>query len=109
MLKEKSQTRELEGIQLGNKEQLTHQLFVDDTGIFITATEDNFHSVRQVINSYERISSACLNVLKQISCYYAIFLRARFRSGCVRWVVKLLSTGKSPHILDALLDMASML
>lgn len=75
MLKEKGQTSKLEGIQLGNGEQLTHQLFVDDTDIFVTTTKENFRCVRQVIDAYERIFGACLNLSK--SMVIPLFLKGQ--------------------------------
>lgn len=36
MIKEKLSIGEFEGIRLDNRDQLTHQLFVDDTGLFFT-------------------------------------------------------------------------
>lgn len=66
MLKHKVSTRELEGIPMRNGEQLTHQLFTDDTSIFMTAKEENFKCIRDVIGVYERISGACLNLSKSM-------------------------------------------
>lgn len=66
LLKNKVSIDELEGIPMGNDEQLTHQLFADDTSVFMTTNEENFRCVREVIRTYERISRACLNLSKSI-------------------------------------------
>lgn len=66
MLKEQADLGNIVGVQLGNGKQLTHQLFVDDTGIFFHTTEENFWNIREVIAKYEAISGACLNPTKSI-------------------------------------------
>lgn len=73
MLKEQADLGNIEGVQLGNGEQLTHQLFAKNTGILFKlvfkATKEKFWNVREVnnckIQSYLRIG-ACLNLSKSI-------------------------------------------
>lgn len=66
MLIEKVAIGELEGIIIGNGQQLIHQLFADDIGLFLMATDQNFRCARDVIIEYEKISRALLNVSKSI-------------------------------------------
>lgn len=66
LIKEKFNTEKIEGIQLGDGSQLTHQSFVDDSGLFIHATKENFNYIKEVIKSYERILGAFLNLSKSI-------------------------------------------
>lgn len=53
---------ELVGLQIHPGKQLLHQLFVDDMGIFIKATKENFRKATSLIAIYERISGAQLNL-----------------------------------------------
>lgn len=62
----KADTSELEGIPIENGKMLTHQLFTDDIGLFLMASEQNFKCAREVIAKYEKISGASLNVSKSI-------------------------------------------
>lgn len=64
MIKAKVQSGKLEGITQDNGDQLTHQLFVDDTSLFFTTKEGNFACITEIIKRYERISSAALNLSK---------------------------------------------
>lgn len=61
LLKEQVDLGNIEGVQLGNGEQLTHQFFADDTRILLHTTKENYRNVKEVIATYEAISSACLN------------------------------------------------
>lgn len=66
MLQEQVNLGEIEGIHIGHGKQLTHQLFADDTRIFIAASERNFNKVREVISRYKAISGASLNLSKSM-------------------------------------------
>lgn len=66
MLREKVALGELDGIQIGENHQLTHELFADDIDIFFKATERNFQYVRDIIMRYESVSRAHLNLSKAI-------------------------------------------
>lgn len=66
MLQEKAASGELKGIKIEEDHQLTHQLFIDDTGIFFKATDNNFQYVREVIMRYEFVLGAHLNLNKSM-------------------------------------------
>jgi hypothetical protein len=52
------------GLPIGDGKQLLHQLFADDTGVFLQATEENFDCMIDCIHTYERISGQKLNFEK---------------------------------------------
>ncbi|KAL3675824.1 hypothetical protein R1sor_025772 [Riccia sorocarpa] len=54
----------LRGLNIKPDHCLLHQLFVDDTGIFLQANEQVFNNTRQVISSFEKASGARLNLQK---------------------------------------------
>ncbi|KAL3694924.1 hypothetical protein R1sor_008575 [Riccia sorocarpa] len=65
LLFEKAQREgRLTGIQLPGGRQLLHQLFADDTGVHMQATEECFNTTRAIVYSFERISGAALNLSK---------------------------------------------
>lgn len=66
MIQEKFDTGELEGIQLGSGEKLTHQLFANDTRVFIIALQQNFQCMRDIIARYKAILGVSLNLRKLI-------------------------------------------
>lgn len=51
-------------IRIDPHEQILHQLFVDDIGIFMQSDEANFQEIWEVIAQYERISRAKLKLEK---------------------------------------------
>lgn len=51
-------------ITIGGQHQLLHDLFADDTGIFLHTNEANFHKIREVITDYECVSEVLLNLEK---------------------------------------------
>lgn len=56
----------IKGLSIKPGEQLLHQLFADDTGVFFKSTEENFHKVTLLIALYECISGAKLNLHKSV-------------------------------------------
>jgi hypothetical protein len=64
ILKEKLNTGDIHGIQIGERKQLLYQLFADDTGIFFEATFHNFDQIMGCLHLFERISGALLNLDK---------------------------------------------
>ncbi|KAL3680581.1 hypothetical protein R1sor_023537 [Riccia sorocarpa] len=56
----------IQGLNIGDGRTLLHQLFVDDTGICITAEESQFDKLREVIREFEIASGACLNLQKSL-------------------------------------------
>lgn len=64
MLKQKINDRELQGLKIQNNGRLCHQLFVDDTGLFLEASEKEFTTARDSMKQYDNISGALLNVQK---------------------------------------------
>lgn len=55
---------ELQGLQPDDGTRICHQRFADDTGMFLAANEAEFNCARLVIQHYERISRAQLNIHK---------------------------------------------
>ncbi|KAL3698517.1 hypothetical protein R1sor_012593 [Riccia sorocarpa] len=55
-----------EGIKVNNLSQLVHSLFADDMGLCLNADEDNFKEAKNIIEKFERISGAQLNVAKSL-------------------------------------------
>lgn len=66
LLEKGAQKGELIGLQIWPGKQLLHQLFADDTGIFINSTEANYRKATSLISVYERISGAQLNLQKLV-------------------------------------------
>lgn len=77
---------ELQGLKLGDGTRLCHQLFADDTGLFLSDTESEFLSARDIIQLYKNISGVLLNVQKSkiIPLYLTDgkYLDWMERSGC---------------------------
>lgn len=55
MLQEQVDLGESKGVWLNNKEQLTYQLFANDTDIFLNTIERNFKKATEIIKRYEAI------------------------------------------------------
>ncbi|KAL2613089.1 hypothetical protein R1flu_024781 [Riccia fluitans] len=60
------QVGRINGLNIGDGASLMHQLFADDTGISITASEEQFQRLKEVIGDYEEASRARLNLHKSI-------------------------------------------
>ncbi|KAL3687463.1 hypothetical protein R1sor_013772 [Riccia sorocarpa] len=56
----------IQGLNIGGGRRLLHQLFVDETGICITAEERQFNRLKEVIREFEVASGASLNLQKSI-------------------------------------------
>ncbi|KAL3675254.1 hypothetical protein R1sor_025202 [Riccia sorocarpa] len=56
----------LVGIRTVGENQLIHSLFADDTGLCLKATQDNFEEAKSLVEQFERISGARLNVAKSL-------------------------------------------
>lgn len=56
----------LKGIDTGQGSKLLHQLFVDDIGIYLNGTKEDFIVAIDVIRTFERISGAQLNLEKYV-------------------------------------------
>lgn len=54
----------IKGINIGGHHQLLHQLFANDTGIFLHIDEANFHKIMDVIAEYKRVLGVLLNLEK---------------------------------------------
>ncbi|KAL3681238.1 hypothetical protein R1sor_024194 [Riccia sorocarpa] len=66
MLQEATKDNLIQGIKTSNFSQLVHSLFADDTGLCLQADENNFRSAKAIIEKFERISGAQLNVAKSL-------------------------------------------
>lgn len=55
---------DLQGMKLEDGTRVCHQLFADDTGLFLAASREEFDCARRVIQHYKRISGALLNIHK---------------------------------------------
>lgn len=66
LFKKKLAEGNLLGLPIDNQISLCYQLFADDTGLFLSATENEFQQAREVIAIFEDISGALLNVGKSV-------------------------------------------
>lgn len=69
MFKRKLDNQELQGLTLADGSAVCHQLFADDTGLFLVASKQEFQVARLVIHHYERISGNLLSVHKYVINY----------------------------------------
>ncbi|KAL3682458.1 hypothetical protein R1sor_000480 [Riccia sorocarpa] len=53
-------------LRIDNEKALVHQLFADDTGIFLAATENNFSELLNILKVYEMASGARVNLAKSL-------------------------------------------
>ncbi|KAL3697666.1 hypothetical protein R1sor_011742 [Riccia sorocarpa] len=53
--------------QIGNSRQILEALFADDTGILLEASEENWRKTTEVVQQFETISGAKLNVAKSLA------------------------------------------
>ncbi|KAL3692735.1 hypothetical protein R1sor_006386 [Riccia sorocarpa] len=65
-LREEERNGNIQGLNIGGGHSLLHQLFADDTGICITAEEEQFESLKEVIQEFESASGARLNLQKSV-------------------------------------------
>ncbi|KAL3699858.1 hypothetical protein R1sor_017880 [Riccia sorocarpa] len=65
-LREEERRGNIQGLNIGDGRALLHQLFADDTGICITAEEEQFDKLKEVIGEFEAASGACLNLQKSV-------------------------------------------
>lgn len=65
LLEDKCLKGELTGLKISN-ENLLYQLFVDDEGLFLQNNQADFEKARSVIQVYENISGAFLNMAKLV-------------------------------------------
>ncbi|KAL2620516.1 hypothetical protein R1flu_000721 [Riccia fluitans] len=65
-LQEAEDTGELKGLQLPNMKAITHEIFADNTSIFISAEARDFLQVKSIIHKFELASGAELNVQKSL-------------------------------------------
>ncbi|KAL2610597.1 hypothetical protein R1flu_029170 [Riccia fluitans] len=64
LLKNKEAEHKIQGLQLQGPKHTLHNLFADDSGIMLQATEDIFNELKDSIATYEIISGAKLNISK---------------------------------------------
>ncbi|KAL3681068.1 hypothetical protein R1sor_024024 [Riccia sorocarpa] len=65
LLREAQIQGEVHGLEVGNSRQILDALFADDTGLLLRATEENWRSATTVVQKFEVISGAKLNVSKK--------------------------------------------
>ncbi|KAL3679018.1 hypothetical protein R1sor_021974 [Riccia sorocarpa] len=65
-LRKEERRGNIRGLNIGGGRTLLHQLFADDTGICITADEEQFDSLKGVIQEFETASGASLNLQKSV-------------------------------------------
>ncbi|KAL3679560.1 hypothetical protein R1sor_022516 [Riccia sorocarpa] len=65
-LREEERLGHIQGLNIVGGKTLLHQLFADDTGICITAVENQFERLKEVIKEFECASGAALNLQKSI-------------------------------------------
>ncbi|KAL3678154.1 hypothetical protein R1sor_021110 [Riccia sorocarpa] len=66
LLQQAADEGKLTGIKLSEDSQLLHSLFADDTGLCLKATRANFEEAKNLVEKFERISGARLNVAKSL-------------------------------------------
>ncbi|KAL3690279.1 hypothetical protein R1sor_016588 [Riccia sorocarpa] len=62
----KERLGEIQGVLIPRGKSLLHRLFADDSGVSITASEANFQSLKKIIECFEGISGASLNMSKSV-------------------------------------------
>lgn len=102
MFQRKLDNQEQQGLTLADGSAVCHQLFVDDTGLFLKASKQEFQVAHLVIQHYERISGALLNIHKSPKLFPCLALTHRIWSGCSRQVVLLPKQEKLVSIWAAL-------
>ncbi|KAL2635683.1 hypothetical protein R1flu_007162 [Riccia fluitans] len=64
LMKKQERDGNLEGLHLTGSKTALYNLFADDSGVFLKASQTNFRNLQQTISMYERISGAKLNLEK---------------------------------------------
>lgn len=65
-IKHKLEEGELEGVKIEEGLTFCYRFFVDDVGIFILATENNFNKLKEILLLYKVVSGAKLNLWKSV-------------------------------------------
>ncbi|KAL3685916.1 hypothetical protein R1sor_003938 [Riccia sorocarpa] len=66
LLREGERQGTIKGVQIPRGKPILHKLFADDSGICISATEANFRALTRIVNCFERVSGAKLNLAKSV-------------------------------------------
>ncbi|KAL3687986.1 hypothetical protein R1sor_014295 [Riccia sorocarpa] len=66
VLRKEEEDGSLQGLQIPGMRSIIHELFADDTSLFIEATARDFQRARSCIEKFERASGASLNVQKSM-------------------------------------------
>ncbi|KAL3692001.1 hypothetical protein R1sor_005652 [Riccia sorocarpa] len=66
LLREEEANGRLRGVNYGGGTTLLHQIYADDTGVNLTMDEAQFDRLKHIIQVYESISGAKLNVSKSL-------------------------------------------
>ncbi|KAL3692767.1 hypothetical protein R1sor_006418 [Riccia sorocarpa] len=84
LLQEANDRGQIKGVMLPNGKQMIQSLFADDTGLYLQADERNFRRVKRLIEIYEQIAGAKLNVEKSllIPMGMEVLPRWLFLTGC---------------------------
>ncbi|KAL3683847.1 hypothetical protein R1sor_001869 [Riccia sorocarpa] len=66
MLKTQQQQGTIVGIRITDEDSLLHQLFADDTGLFLQIDRQVFQNTKEVLNTFQLASGAKLNLAKTV-------------------------------------------
>ncbi|KAL3676016.1 hypothetical protein R1sor_025964 [Riccia sorocarpa] len=66
MLREAQVEGQVQGLEVGNGRQILEALFADDTGLILKADKENWDNATAVVQRFELISGARLNVAKSL-------------------------------------------
>ncbi|KAL3698666.1 hypothetical protein R1sor_012742 [Riccia sorocarpa] len=66
MLRDQMQNGAIQGLKISDEHTLLHQLFADDTGIFLKMDEQVFNSTMETLERFEMASGAKLNLGKTL-------------------------------------------
>ncbi|KAL3696459.1 hypothetical protein R1sor_010535 [Riccia sorocarpa] len=81
MLKQAQVRGQVEGLELGDSRQMLEALFADDTGLILSAEEENWNRATAVVKKFELLSGAKLNVAKSLVVPIGEFLWGRTAEG----------------------------
>ncbi|KAL3700896.1 hypothetical protein R1sor_018918 [Riccia sorocarpa] len=79
----------IQGLKVTNEHSLLHQLFADDTGVFLHMDEGTFHQTRTILAKFEVALGARLNLQKSTETYmHAIWSCPRLldRTKWISWL-----------------------
>ncbi|KAL3686513.1 hypothetical protein R1sor_009087 [Riccia sorocarpa] len=84
MLQQAAQENIIQGLRINESHQLLFSLFADDTGLCLAATRENFLAAKEIVETFERISGAQLNVGKSLIVPMGLdpIPRWLFETGC---------------------------